>query len=107
MATPQANNRREPRFDVLADAEAVDTQTGSRVKVRVENISRTGCYLKTSHPFIVWSRLKLEIVHNGRRCVVEGAVVHMQRGHGMGFSFEKLAPQDQSILDAWLRDLSR
>lgn len=107
MAAPQANNRRDPRFEVLAEAEAEDLQSGVRITVQVENISRSGCYLLTSHPFIVWSRLRLQIQHNGQRCVVEGAVVHTKRGHGMGFSFEKLSPQDQAVLETWLRQLSR
>ena len=107
VATAQANNRRDPRFQVLADAEAVDLQSGARVKVRVENISRSGCYLLTSHPFITWSHLKLQIQHNSQCCTVEGIVVHMQRGHGMGFSFDKFSPQDQAVLEAWLRELSR
>lgn len=107
MVTAQAHQRRDPRFQVLAEAEAVDIQTGLRVKVQVENISRSGCYLNTTHPFLVWSRLKLQIQHNGQRCAVEGVVVHTQRSHGMGVSFDNLAPPDQRTLDAWLRELSR
>jgi hypothetical protein len=100
------SRRREPRFSFLAAAEAVDLQNGARTQGKVENISRSGCFLDTRNTFIVWTRIKLRITRGSQCLEIEGLVVHSQPQRGMGISFDKLTPPNQVLLSTWLRELS-
>lgn len=102
MPTPTSPERREVRFAIAADVLTEDQQTHAQKVGKVENISRSGCFIKTADPWILWTRIRLWIVYHGQQFEAEGSVVHTAGGKGMGISFEKITPPNDETLTAWL-----
>jgi hypothetical protein len=109
MATMQVQaspHRREARFRIAADALITDAQTGFKLNAKVENISRSGCYVNTPNPLMQWTRVRVWVVYRCQQFEATGAVVHCQGGRGMGVEFDKVAARDLDLLEAWLRELT-
>src|SRR5574339_239707 len=105
MPTPTHPERREVRFTIAADVLSEDLQTHARKAGKVENISRSGCYIRTPDPWMQWTRIRLWIVYQCQQFEAEGSVVHTAGGKGMGISFETITAPNEEMLTAWLRSL--
>lgn len=105
MPAPVSVERREVRFRIAADALTEDLQTHVKKTGKVENISRSGCFIRTADPWITWTHIRLWIVYHGQQFEAEGSVVHTAGGRSMGVSFEKIPPASLDLLTAWLREL--
>jgi len=80
-------------------------QTHAQKTGKVENISRSGCFVSTKDPWIQWTRIRLWIVYRGQQFAAEGSVVHAAGSRGMGVEFEKISSTDNEMLSAWLSSL--
>jgi len=98
--------RRDARFVFAAQVLAADPATGTQREGTVENISRGGCFVRMREPFHVWARLRLWIVYRCQQFEAEVSVTHARGGHGMGIQFEKITPENQEMLEHWLREIS-
>jgi hypothetical protein len=104
MPAPTTTERREARFAIAADVLTEDVQTHARKTGKVENISGSGCFVRTPDPWITWTRIRLWIVYHGQQFEAEASVVHAG-GRGMGVSFEAITPANLEVLTAWLQTL--
>ena len=102
MPAPHPTERRDVRFTFAADILTEDLQSHAQKAGKVENISRSGCFVRTKDPWMQWTRVRLWIVYHGQQFAAEGSVVHSAGARGMGVEFEKIAAPDEEMLVAWL-----
>lgn len=100
-----AVKRKIPRTALVAAAEIVDHAGGTRVNMRVSEISARGCYVDTLNPFQIGAQVSVCISHNGQTCDAPGKVIYSHAGFGMGIAFTDLAAEQRAVLDAWLSEL--
>ncbi len=105
MPAPPPPERREVRFAIAADVLSEDLQSHAKRAGKVENISRSGCFIRTPDPWLLWTRVRLWIVYQCQQFEAEGSVVHAAGNRGMGISFEKISPASLDLLEAWLKAL--
>ena len=63
-------------------------------------------------PIPIGTKFRLRILHAMRTCELQGRVVYLHSGSGlgifgMGVLIEKIAADERSVMDAWLHDLNR
>jgi len=102
MAGSHTPERREVRFTIAADVLTEDAATRVQKTGKVENISRSGCFIRTNDPWIQWTSIRLWVVYRGQQFEALGSVVHTAGGRGMGVSFEQISPASQELLGLWL-----
>lgn len=102
--TPSAE-RREVRFTIAAGMLSEDLESHAKKTGKVENISRSGCFVSTRDPWLQWTRIRLWIVYHCQQFEAEGSVVHAAGNRGMGISFEKIPPESAELLESWLKAL--
>ena len=105
MPTLPSSERREVRFTIAADVLTEDLQTHARKTGKVENISRSGCYIRTADPWLQWTRIRIWIIYHCQQFEAEGSVMHTAGGRGMGVSFENISSPSEDLLAAWLKSL--
>lgn len=106
-ATLAESERREGNRHVFtAAADVVELSSGARFSTRTTDLGPGGCFVDTTNPFPVGSKLHLKL-HKGKTSFeTNGVVVYSQNGLGMGISFAGLAEDRQAALHSWIADLS-
>jgi PilZ domain len=107
---PYAVKRAHPRFSFFAEAE-VTLHDGTGVRAQTAELSSHGCYIDTLEPIPVRTKLRLRISDGMSTCELHGRVLYMHSGggfgvFGMGVLFEEMGTEQQSAIDAWLRELA-
>ncbi len=98
--------RKLPRFELVAEAEVDEARRGgSRLHVRISELSAGGCYVDTLNPLPPASEILLRIQHGGVACALPGTVIYVHPGLGMGVRFSDLPADQRAILDAWLAEI--
>ena len=102
--------RANPRFAFSADAE-ITSHDGTWVPGRVSELSSRGCYIETLESIPVGTQLDLRISDGVSSCEVQGRVLYMQAGSGLGIFgvgvlFEEMDIDQRTAIDAWLRELA-
>jgi hypothetical protein len=102
--------RANPRFSFFADGE-VTLRDGSTVLTQLSEISSRGCYIGTLEPIPTGTELRICIQDGMTTCELNGKVIYMHSGgglgiFGMGVLFGDMDNQQQSAIDAWLRELA-
>jgi PilZ domain len=112
MADGHYQTRRvNPRFSFFADAE-VTLRDGSSVLAQLEQLSARGCYIDALEPIPLRTKMRLRIMDGMSTCEVQGQVIYMHSGGGlgiwgMGVRFEDMGSEQQSAIDTWLRGLAK
>jgi hypothetical protein len=106
-----APRRVNPRFSFFADGE-VTLEDGKRVLTQLSELSARGCYIDTLQPIPIGTTFTLNISDGMNTCELHGKVIYMHSGgglgiFGMGVVFGDVAAEQQSAIDAWLRELAR
>jgi len=94
------------RHSVSASATLVETESKSRLQARCSDLSVAGCYIDTMNPFPKGSRILLQLNYKNQDFVALARVVTNHIGMGMGLTFEKLGPEQTSILADWFMSRS-
>jgi hypothetical protein len=103
---PARERRATPRYAFSASAEAVNVHADTRLSGRVSDLGRGGCFVDTINPFPVGAEIKIRIVKDNLSFLALGKVLYATDGFGMGLGFTKVEPEKQTILNAWLAELS-
>ena len=106
VAAPSATQRAHPRYQFTATAEALDSQHRLRMSARTSDLGKGGCYLDTFSPFPMKTGVKLRITKEKVCFEAEATVVYSKMGMGMGLAFTFIDPQQMSVLEKWLGELS-
>lgn len=95
------------RHPFAADAEFIDLGAGSAGSGVTSDLSLGGCFICTSKPLEMSSRLKLKLTREDQ--IVEAlAVVRIVKPRvGMGIEFLDVEGKHHRMLDRWLVELKR
>src|SRR5580700_2427434 len=106
-ATVTDSERRDGNRHIFtAAADVVELSSGARFSNRTTDLGPGGCFVDTTNPFPVGSKLHLKL-HKGKTSFeTTGVVVYSQNGLGMGISFAELADDRRAALHSWIADLS-
>ena len=105
-----AKRRANPRFSFFADAE-VTLPDGGSILGQLSELSSRGCYIDTLKPIPIGTQLRLRISDGMSSCELQGRVIYMQSGGGLGIFgigvlFGEMAVDQQTLIDTWLRELA-
>jgi PilZ domain-containing protein len=103
-AQAELDRRTHPRYAFTATAEVVGTESGARTKARVRDLSQQGCYLDTDKPLPLGTATDVRITKGKKSLEVQGRVVYVQPGRGMGLMFTAVKPEHGGTLDAWIAE---
>ncbi len=96
---------RASRYPFAASIELTDVRSERLLTARTMNLSLFGCYVHTTDPFPVGTKVSLRITHGGTSLAALGKVVHSKPNSGMGVAFTAIEPPSQAILEKWLATL--
>jgi hypothetical protein len=97
-----AVRRAHMRHKIAAPIELIEAESGKRVKARLSDLGRAGCYVNFDSPFPVGAALELVITKDPKSFHAQARVVYAMPGKGMGLSFTLVEPEQYQILDKWL-----
>lgn len=100
-----SERRRMPRYQFVADAEVVETESGARSQVKTGDLSLGGCFLDTLNPSPEGTEVLVTIRQADRRFTALGRVVFAFPRLGMGVAFTRVEPDQVSTLEGWLAAL--
>lgn len=105
-ATPPtaADRRANPRYAFQATAEVVATDSSAKTKTRVRDLSQQGCYLDTETPLPLGTAANVHMTKGIKSLEVQGRVVYVQPGKGMGLMFTAVKPEHGGTLDVWINE---
>ena len=101
-----AEKRSCPRYPFSPAVEAFDLQADIRIKGRLADISRNGCYVDTINPFAKDAPVTLTISRDNQSFKTQAKVVYSKIGMGMGLLFTTAEPDQLRVLGSWLNELS-
>lgn len=106
IETPRAVNEEDRRTTerqlFAATAEVVEEVTGARFATRTMDIGPGGCFIDTTNPLPVGTRVHVKISKGKGDLRTGGVVVYSQNGMGMGVSFLGMTEVQQMDLQTWL-----
>lgn len=101
-----AEKRSCPRYPFSPEVEVVDIQSHTRLRARLSDISRNGCYVDTINPFARGSAVTLTIKKDDLSFKTHAKAVYSNVGMGMGMLFTTAEPDHLQVLGKWLSELS-
>jgi c-di-GMP-binding flagellar brake protein YcgR len=104
---PVRDRRYAIRHPFAADAEFIDLETGNSGSGVTSDVSMGGCFVCTSRPLALKSRVKLKLMRKDQ--IVETlAVVRIVKPRiGMGIEFLDVEERHHPTLERWLEQLRR
>lgn len=104
-APPSAADRRaNPRYAFNATAEVAAADSSAKTKTRVRDLSQQGCYLDTESPLPLGTAANVCMTKGAKSLEVQGRVVYVQPGKGMGLMFTAVKPEHGGTLDVWINE---
>lgn len=101
-----ADRRSVPRYPFIAAAEIFEPVSQTAFQGRTAEIGAKGCYVDMVNPLEVNSVFRLRIHREGSTFETWGRAVYAQAGLGMGVFFLKTQPDQQSIIESWIKELA-
>ena len=98
----EQERRRTPRFPFIASAEVLAESTGSRMTIRISDLSVFGCYADTINPLPDGTTVRVRIFADTKTFEAPATVVFSHTHLGMGLAFRDVQPSSQDVLQHWL-----
>jgi|SRR5579859_134919 len=95
------------RFPFAADASLIDLETGGKTEGVTSDVSLGGCFVCTSKPLAVKSRVRVTLVRKDQRVEALGVVRTVKPRIGMGVEFLDLEQASYAMLDRWIEQIKR
>ncbi len=99
-----ADRRANPRYAFNATAEVAAADSSAKSKTRVRDLSQQGCYLDTDAPLPLGTPANVRMTKGAKTLEVQGRVVYVQPGKGMGLMFTAVKPEHGGTLDVWINE---
>jgi hypothetical protein len=96
--------RGDTRHNFGAIAEVIDLAERDAQVSLIQDLSLSGCFVKTATPYAEGTRVRVRIIHLGGELVAVGNITANVTATGMGIAFTQIYPIDQAILERWLRE---
>lgn len=98
--------RRDPRYPLSAEARVIDIGSRAEFKVRISDLSISGCYLDFLNPIPNGSEIIVKISRDNGVFETPAMVVYVHPGMGMGIRFTDTKPTQQAILTRWIAEIA-
>lgn len=102
----EAERRGTERHMFTAAADVRELSTGARFSTRTTDLGPGGCFVDTTNPFPVGSKVSLNLHKGKSNFETLGTVVYSQNGIGMGVAFNELEGAEQKALADWLSEVT-
>jgi hypothetical protein len=102
----EAERRGTERHMFTAGADVRELGSGARFSTRTTDLGPGGCFVDTTNPFPVGSKLQLNLHKGKSNFETAGTVVYSQNGLGMGVAFDELDDAGRSALGDWLTEVT-
>jgi hypothetical protein len=93
------------RFPFAADVEMTDMESGDRVEGVTSDISLGGCFVCTSKPLPIRTRLRITLSRKGQTVEALGVVRILKPRIGIGVEFIDVEPGSHEILARWIEQV--
>lgn len=100
-----ANRRSVPRYPLIATVDVVESASEMRLKGRISEISRKGCYVDVLNTLPAGTLVQLTISRDSGTFATPAKIIYVQAGMGMGVLFLDPPADQVAVLDAWLAEL--
>ena len=97
---------RPVRLPFTAELRATELDSGREIWGETTNLSRGGCFARTSQLFAQETLLLIEIRNHGVRFVTDARVAYTLEGEGMGLSFLNVPGNQLPVLEEWLASVA-
>lgn len=98
--------RQSSRFSFIAHGELREETTDTRLKMRVSEISKGGCYVDMMNPLPHGTPICLSITAGGALFEAHGRIIYAVEHMGAGVCFETVDAASEPILNGWLAELT-
>jgi PilZ domain len=95
------------RFPFAADVELIDMESGARVTGVTSDLSLGGCFVCTSKPVPIGTRIRMTLTRNEDTVVALAVVRILKPRIGMGVEFIDVEAPCHEILTRWLEQVRR
>jgi hypothetical protein len=95
------------RHPFAADAECLDLEAGTSATGVTSDLSMGGCFVCTSKPLPLGSRLRLKLIRKEQTVEALAVVRIVKPRIGMGIEFLDVAEKYHGTLERWLEQLRR
>ena len=95
------------RHPFAADAECLDLEAGTGVNGVTSDLSMGGCFVCTSKPLPLGSRVRLKLTRRDETVEALAVVRIVKPRIGMGMEFLDVLEKHHSVLERWLEQLRR
>jgi len=102
----EAERRGTERHMFTAGADVRELSSGARFSTRTTDLGPGGCFVDTTNPFPVGSKLQLHLHKGKSKFETAGTVVYSQNGLGMGVAFDGLDDDQRCALANWLTEVT-
>jgi PilZ domain len=102
----EAERRIAERHMFTAAAEVIEMQSGARFSTRTMDLGPGGCFVDTTVPFPVGSKVRIALQKGKTNFKTGGNVVYSQVGLGMGIAFDEQEPIQRIALDQWIAEVT-
>ena len=93
------------RFPFAADVELIDMESGARAVGVTSDISLGGCFVCTSKPFPVATRVRITLTRKGQRIEALAVVRILKPRIGMGIEFIDVEGVYHDLLGRWIEQI--
>lgn len=93
------------RYPFAADIELIDLETGAQATGVTSDISLGGCFICTSKPLPLKSRVRINLSRKGQSVQGLGVVRIVKPRIGMGVEFIDVESPGQALLSRWIEQL--
>jgi PilZ domain len=100
-----AKQRSVRRCPLVASAEVTELSSGTLLSGRTSELGLGGCYVDSLNPFPNGTLIGLRILRDQGIFETKAKVVYCDPTFGMGLAFTDMAPDQRSLLEAWLTEI--
>ena len=93
------------RFPFAADVDLIDMESGARADGVTSDISMGGCFVCTSKPFPVTTRVRITLTRKTQRIDALAVVRILKPRIGMGIEFIDVESEYHDILCRWIEQI--
>jgi hypothetical protein len=90
------------RFPFAADVDMIDMESGAHVEGVTSDLSLGGCFVCTSKPFPVGTRMRITLSRKGQTVEALAVVRILKPRIGMGVEFIDVESPSHEILTRWI-----
>lgn len=98
----EPERRRTPRYPFAASVELVETNSGAKSTLKVNELSLNGCYVVTPHVLEKGTGVLLKIYKDAQYFEARATVTYATPNQGMGMTFHDVKPFFAGVLQKWL-----